>query len=54
MSKRGQEMTSSEGSPMAKPKPMVPAKGEASPLGFAQPVEREGTSSAGFGVSGLR
>ena len=26
MSKRGQETTSSEGSPMAKPKPMVPAK----------------------------
>ena len=26
MSKRGQEATSSEGSPMAKPKPMVPAK----------------------------
>ena len=26
MSKRGQEATSSEGSPMAKPKPMIPAK----------------------------
>ena len=26
LSKRGQEATSSEGSPMAKPKPMVPAK----------------------------
>ena len=26
MSNRGQEATSSEGSPMAKPKPMVPAK----------------------------
>ena len=26
MSKRGQEATSSEGSPMAKPKPMLPAK----------------------------
>ena len=26
MSKRGQEMISSEGSPMAKPKPMVPAE----------------------------
>ena len=26
MSKRGQETTSSEGSPMAKPKPMFPAK----------------------------
>ena len=30
MSKRGQEATSSEGSPMAKPKPMIPAK--ATPL----------------------
>ena len=26
MSKRGQEATSSEGEPMAKPKPMIPAK----------------------------
>ena len=26
MSKRGQEATSSEGSPMAKPRPMIPAK----------------------------
>ena len=26
MSKRGQEATSSEGSPVAKPKPMIPAK----------------------------
>ena len=45
MSKRGQEATSSEGSPMA-------SEGETRQLGFAQPVEREGKSSKGFGISG--
>ena len=44
MSKRGQETTSSKGSPTAKPKPMVP-------LGVTQSVEREGKSSAGFEIS---
>ena len=48
MSKRGQEATSSEGSPMAKPKQMVPAKAMTRQLGGTQPVEREGKSSAGF------
>ena len=50
MSKRGQEATSSEVSPMAKPKPTV--EGETRQLGVTQYVEREGKSSAGFGISG--
>ena len=52
MSKRGQEAISSEGSPMAKPKPMVFSEGETRQLGVTQPVEREGKSSAGFAISG--
>ena len=40
MSNRGQEATSSESSPVAKPKPMVPAK-ETNQLGITQPMERE-------------
>ena len=45
MSKRGQETTSSEGSPMAKPKPMFPAEGETCQLGVTQPVnDDEGQS----------
>ena len=52
MSKSDQEATSSEGSPMAKPKLMVPAKTRPCQLGVTQSVEREGKSSAGFGISG--
>ena len=39
MSKRGQEATSGEGSPMAKPKPTIPAKGATTQLGCTQPEE---------------
>ena len=50
MSKRGQEATSSEGSPMAKPKPTVPAKTR--PVNLLSPSPwSEGKSSAGFGTS---
>ena len=38
-------------SPMAKPKPMVPAKATHRQLGVTQRVKREGQSSAGFGIS---
>ena len=41
MSKSGQEATSSEGSPMAKPKPMILAKARPMNLVFVQPVECE-------------
>ena len=51
MSKRGQETTSGEGSPMAKPKPNNSGDGETSQPGFTQPVEREGKSSAGLLIS---
>ena len=51
LSKRGQETTSSEGSTMAKPKPMVPAK--AKPVNFVlEPVKREGKSPVGLWISG--
>ena len=36
---------------MAKPKTTGSSEGETSQLGFTQPVEREGKSSAGFGIS---
>ena len=51
MSKGGQEATSSDGSPMAKPKPMVPAKARPVNLVLRSPW-REGKSSTGFGISG--
>ena len=41
MSKRGQEGTSSEGSPMAKTKSNGSSEGETRQLGVIQPVERE-------------
>ena len=44
MSKRGQETTSSEGSPMAKPKINGSSEGETSQPGFTQSVELEGKS----------
>ena len=50
MSKRGQEATSTEGSPMAKPRPMVPAMAKFSQLGVTQLVEREGKSSTRLGI----
>ena len=41
MSKRGQEATSSEPSPMAKPRPMIPAKAKPLNLVHTQSVEHE-------------
>ena len=51
MSKRGQDATSSEGSPMAKAKANGSGEGETNQLGFAQPVVREGKSFTGLGMS---
>ena len=51
MSKRGQETTSGEGSPMAKPKPMVPAKARPDNLVLRSPWRAREKSSAGFGTS---
>ena len=50
MSKRGQEATSSEGSPMAKPRPTVPAKPRP-PIMVAQSPWREKNSSQNLGCS---
>ena len=49
MSKRGQDATSSECSPMPKPKTSGSSEGETNQLGFAQPVDREGKSCSKFG-----
>ena len=51
MSKRGQDATSSEGSPMAKAKTNGSSEGETNQLGFAQSVEREGKFPTGLGIS---
>ena len=48
MSKSGQETTSSEGSPMARSQNQWCQRSQ---LGFTQPVEREGKSSARLGIS---
>ena len=44
MSKRGQEATSGEGSPMAKPKPMVPAKARPLKLASRSPWSEKNSS----------
>ena len=52
MSRRGQDATSSEGSPTEKAKKTtVSAEGETNQLGFAQPVEREGKFVTGLGYT---
>ena len=56
MSKRGQEATSSEGAPMAKPKPMDSAMAKSRSMNLtdnAQPVECEEEPSARFEQSQL-
>ena len=49
MSKRGQEATSSEGSPMAKPRPLVPAKAKSVNLVLRSPWSAKENPSQDLG-----